>query len=398
MSVGINRIAFWPAAVVCAAALTGCAALSPAVTQTEVSGFAAKLADDLAVVPEPVTAALTVDDAVARAIRFNLTLRAKELEVALADAKVRAQSGAMLPSIVAESDYYKRDRPMASRSNQSGTYSSSSDLANTSRDLALSWNILDFGLSYVRTRQSHDKALQQYEEARHVRARIVEETRSIFWRAVALEKLTPALTRLDREVGEAISLSRRATQDLQVDPMTQITFQRDMLNLQRDLNQLDSSLAGATDQLKISIGAPALDRLPLSSRRRTASLPEVNESADDDVRIALSQRPEIRQHMYDLRITQDEVKATLLQVLPGVTLSRTFASRLEFVSSQRELDQPGSQGRWQSDEPGPTSQRPRCHRSAKPGSSPECLGDGRHGFYASPSRARPHCRNAKSLS
>ena len=266
MSVGSKRIAFWPTAAVCAAALTGCASLSPPVTQTEVSGFAAKLADDLAVVPEPATAPLTVDDAVARAIRFNLTLRAKELEVALADAKVRTQSGAMLPSVVAESDYYRRDRPMASRSNQSGTYSSSSDLANTSRDLALSWNILDFGLSYVRTRQSNDKALQQYEEARHVRARIVEETRSIFWRAVALEKLTPALAWLDLEVGEAIRLSRLATQDLRVDPMTQITFQRDMLNLQRDLNQLDSSLAGATDQLKVSIGAPALSSVSRLAR------------------------------------------------------------------------------------------------------------------------------------
>lgn len=326
MSVCFQRFVFWSGAVAFAAALTGCASLSPPVTHAEVAGFAAKLVDDLGVLPEPVNGPITVDDAVGRAVRFNQAIRAKELEAALSDARVRAQSGAMLPSVVAESDYYRRDRPMASHSNQSSTYASSSDLGNVSRDMALSWNILDFGLSYVRTRQSLDKALQQHEELRRVRARIVEETRSIFWRAVALEKLTPALARLDREVGDAIRLSRQAAQDLQVDPMTQITFQRDMLNLQRDLNQLDSGLAGATDQLKVLIGLPAIERLPLSSQRRSVSLPEVNESAEDDARIALSQRPEIRQHMYDLRITQDEVKATILQVLPGITLSRTFAS------------------------------------------------------------------------
>jgi outer membrane protein TolC len=329
MSVCLLRFARWTSAqafiLACAVALTGCAAMSPPVTPSQVAGFTAHLADQLAVVPEPLIGPLTVDDAVNRAVHFNHAIRAKELEAALADAKVRAQGGAMLPSLVAELDYYQRDRPMMSRSSQSSVYSGSTDLRSVSRDIALSWNILDFGLSYVRSRQSLDKALQQHEEARRVRARIVEETRSIFWRAVALQMLGPAQSRLEREVSEAIRLARKAAHDLQVDPMIQVTFQRDMLNLQRDLNQLDAGLAGSMDQLKASIGMPLLDRLELQSRRSLADLPPVIESADEDVRMALSQRPEIRQHMYDLRITEDEIKATILQVLPGITLNRTLA-------------------------------------------------------------------------
>jgi outer membrane protein, multidrug efflux system len=48
--------------------------------------------------------------------------------------------------------------------------------------------------------------------------------------------------------------------------------------------------------------------------------------ADDDVRVALTQRAEIRQHMYDMRITADEAMAAILKVLPGVTFNKTFSS------------------------------------------------------------------------
>jgi outer membrane protein TolC len=326
MSVGLSRIVSLVCAMVCATALTGCAALSPPVTETEVAGFTARLVDEFAATPEPLVGALTLDDAVSRAVRFNHTIRAKELDAALADAKVQAQGGAMLPSVVAESDYYGRDRAALSRSNQSSGYSTSSDTKSVSRDIAISWNILDFGLSYVRTKQGLDKAHQSQEEARRVTARIVEETRSIFWRAVALKKLTPAMAALDREVDEALRLSRQAEQGLQIDPMAQVSFQREMLNLQRDLNGLDAGLAGATDQLKVSIGLPMAEHLQLSSDRKASILPKVNDSAADDIRTALNQRPEIRQHLYDLRISADEIDATLLQLLPGVTFSRTFAS------------------------------------------------------------------------
>jgi outer membrane protein TolC len=327
MSVGLSRFVTLFCSMAFAVALVGCAALSPPATDVEVAGFTGRLVDEItAPSPAPIVGQLTIGDAVVRAVSFNYMIRAKELEAALADAKFRTQSGAMLPSVVAESDYYNRDRPALSRSSQSPSYSTSSDMKSVSRDMALSWNILDFGLSYVRTKQGIDKAHQAHEEARRVTARIVEETRSMFWRAVALKKLTPAMVALDREVNEALRLSRQAEQGLQIDPMAQVTFQREMLNLQRDLNQLDAGLAGATEQLNASIGLPISEQLQLNSNRKTSQLPKIHDSADDDVRIALNQRPEIRQHLYDLRISANEIDATILQVLPGITFSRTFAS------------------------------------------------------------------------
>ena len=307
-------------------ALTGCAAISPPLVEPQVAGFAAHIADELAKLPAPLVGALSVDDAVRRAVLYNHSIRLKELEAALALAKVRAQAGSMLPNIVAESDYYRRDRPLMSHSNLAQTFSTSTDLRTISRDVAISWNILDFGLSFVRARQGLDKVLQQHEETKRVTARIVEETRSLYWRAVALERLRHALSRLDREVDAAVALAGAASLDRAIDPMISINYQRDILNSQRELNLLQTSLAGVTDQLKQSIGSPLAERLHLapSRQRPRLSLPTV--ASSDDVAVALRQRPEIRQLMYDMRITADEVHVTILQLLPGVTLSKTFAS------------------------------------------------------------------------
>ena len=313
-------------ALVATATLTGCASVSPPLSGGQIAKMSDQLTTELAVVPEPVHGALTVDDAVARAVRYNHAIRAKELQAAVATAKVLADSGSMLPSFIAESDYYRRDRPLLSRSNQSETYATSTDPSSVARDITLSWNILDFGLSLVRSKQGLDRALQQQEEVRRIRARIIEETRSLFWRTVALEKLGPAEARLQPEVDAAIKLSRAAARNLLVDPMAQVTFQRDLLNLQRDMNQLDLSLAGVTGQLKTSIAYPLDIALKLDGNRAQVRLPALSNTPDQDLRIALSQRPEIRQHMYDMRITEDEVKATLLQLLPGISLINSFTS------------------------------------------------------------------------
>lgn len=284
-----------------------------------------RLSDEMHAQSEPLSGVLTADDAVARAMRYNFDLRAKELERVVAEAKVRMQAGGMLPSIVAENSYYRRDQPMLSRSSGSPLYSGSTDLQTISRDISLSWNILDFGLSYVRSIQSLDKSYQAQEEVRRIRARISEDTVATYWRAVALMKLSPALKKLRLDVEDALRLSAKASADLQMDPMASINFQRETLNLQRDLDQLNLSLAGATDQLKHLIGQPNLESINLDATRRSMPRDGSIKSADADIADALLQRPEIRQAMYDLRISEMEVDATIIQVLPGATFGKSFS-------------------------------------------------------------------------
>lgn len=324
MSVAGSRLLM--AMPVLMSALTGCASVSAPVTEPQVASFAMRLSGRLAEQSEPVVFPLSVEEAVARALRYNPTIRARELEHAVAEAKVRADSMAMLPSLVGQSEYYRRDRPLLSHSSLSSTHSSSTDLSRVSRDITLSWNILDFGLAFVRARQGLDKARQQELETYRIKARIVEETRNIYWRTAALQYLGPEITRLDAEIDTALALARRASKDPDIDPTTAINLQRDILTLQRDLNQLHSSLAGTAAELAQLIGAPPGAHVRLAARRDRVNVVAPVSASDADIQMALRQRVEIRQALYDLRITEDEVDATILQALPGLTFSKSVST------------------------------------------------------------------------
>lgn len=316
----------WRTAVLAAvaAALSGCGGLSSDFSDAEVGSFTGSITQDLAAQTPPFSGVLDADAAVQRALDFNYALKVKELEAEVAAARIRVAAGALLPDILADSNYYRRDRRSLSRSNASAGYSTSSDLATLTNSIATSWNILDFGLNLVRTRQSEDRARWQAEDARRVAARVVEDTRTTYWRAVALHALIPKLDALDAEVGRALDLSRRAISDPEIDPADFIEFQRDTLNLRRELNDIFNQVAGADFQLKEQTAISQSAPLALVSERSLEALILPRRPAGDDIARALVQRPEVRQAMYDLRINNEEVDAAILEVLPGAVLSQTL--------------------------------------------------------------------------
>jgi outer membrane protein TolC len=301
--------------------LSGCSAVTSQLDNQEVATFADQLGADLHTEIRPSAGVITSDEAVMRAIEFNHAIRVKELEATVAAARAEALTGGMLPSVVARSEYYQRDRQSRSQSRNDTGFSSSSDKISVSSDVMLSWNIFDFGLAYVRARQGLDRAFQQREEAMRARLRIVEETRSAYWRAVAERMLDTAVPGMDREVEQALQVSRKAYGDPAVDPMAPINFQREILGLQRDLNQLKTSLGGSSEQLRQTIGIPVGSALRLQTYRGQDMKRPLASSARADVALALRQRPEIRGHLYDIRISEDEAYAAILQALPGISLT-----------------------------------------------------------------------------
>lgn len=93
-----------------ATGLTACSSLSADVTDLEVASLGSDLRSTLAKPAEPIKGPLSVDSAVTHAVKNNLNLRARELEVAVAIAGLRAESTGMLPALVSQSDYYRYSR------------------------------------------------------------------------------------------------------------------------------------------------------------------------------------------------------------------------------------------------------------------------------------------------
>lgn len=320
------RLASWAAVSLAALASSGCAVSPTPLTDVEVASAAKARLAAFSVARVPVNGTLTLEDAIARAVRYNLDHRVEIFETALRTIEVDAARASMLPGLVAGAAYGERDRPLASSSynlvtnTQNFGYSTSQDETSRTADLAFSWHVLDFGLSYVRARQSADKALIAEENRRRVVHKLVEDVRSAYWRAYTAEIMRKRLRGLELRARAAITTSKHQSDDRTTSPVTAMTYRRELLEIRRTLQELQRELASAKVQLAALINeSPGADfRLAAPKQVATRSLTSANVASL--VGIAMERRPELREVQLRQRINRHEADAALLELLPGVQL------------------------------------------------------------------------------
>ena len=142
-------------------------------------------------------------ESIARALKYNLDYHLEYAEKILAETQLDVARYEMLPQLVARAGYDGRDNfsGASSRSlltgEQSLQSSTSSDRDVFTSDLILSWNVLDFGLSYVRAKQAADQIFVAEQEKRKVINRIVQDVRTAYWRAVTNDRLIERIKELN---------------------------------------------------------------------------------------------------------------------------------------------------------------------------------------------------------
>ncbi|MEO1321312.1 MAG: TolC family protein, partial [Pseudomonadota bacterium] len=161
-----------------ALALAGCAVTPNAVSDAHLAQHAetqkAKLG--LAVETDPVSGPIDLYEAMARALKHNLRHRVAAMEAALAAGGTKLARYDMLPTVAAQAGFNGRNnytgsysRPLLTSDTagpRGATADTSQELEHATANLTLSWNILDFGLSYVRAKQAADKQLIARENQR----------------------------------------------------------------------------------------------------------------------------------------------------------------------------------------------------------------------------------------
>jgi outer membrane protein TolC len=183
--------------------LSSCAVKPIPLTREEVRS---RMQEDRAVLTkdqEPVSDALDLYDAMARALKYNLEARVELMHKMLAQTQLDLSHYAMLPRLAANAGFDGRDnftggvaRSLITGQQQIQPFTSS-EKNIFSADLSLSWNVLDFGLSYIRAKQAADDVLIAEEERRRVANRVMQEVRAAYWRAVSAERILPSLKLLN---------------------------------------------------------------------------------------------------------------------------------------------------------------------------------------------------------
>ena len=313
-------------AVTLAVAVSGCAVNPQAITADEMVSFADANLSALAADQEPISGPVSLYEAMARALKYNLDFRVERMKQALAMGDAELKSWEMLPSLVAKAGYSGRSNEPGGRSEslltgvQSLQPSKSTEKNMFTANLEFSWDILDFGLSYVRAKQAADRVLIAQERTRKVVNRIIEDVRTAFWRAASAQRLNSAMERLRKRVRMALASARRQANGGHTEPLAALTYERELVSIKRQLSELQRDLRTARVQLallmNVAPGTPFTLAIP---RRRPTGL-KLRWDAPRMIAIALQNRPELREVAYQQRINAQEADAALLELLPGIRL------------------------------------------------------------------------------
>jgi outer membrane protein TolC len=310
---------------VSALALAGCMVQTQTLSLGERSAMLSAERIAMFAEQEPVATAISLDEAMARTLKYNLDNRVKLMEVAVAQGQLDLASFELLPDLAVSAGYNTRSNILASRSKDltTGTvapsYSTSSDQSSGLADLSMSWNVLDFGVSYFAARQQSDRLLVAKEQRRKVVHLLMQQVRQAYWEAVGAQRMERLVGPLLSQAQSALASSRNIESDGLSAPVDQLTYQRELIGLVLQLETIRDQLLQAKPKLaslmNIEPGRPftlsAPERLP------TLSSPV---GAADMYEYALLYRPEILEAGYNQRIGIDETQRAMASLLPGLSI------------------------------------------------------------------------------
>lgn len=266
-------------------------------------------------------------EAIARGLKYNLDFHLELAEKILSQTDLDVSQYELLPQLVSNLNYAGRDTFSGSASRslltgiQSLQTSTSSDRDVHSANLSLSWNVLDFGISYIRAKQSADRVLMAEEQKRRVVNRLVQDIRAAYWRAVSNDRLLKKMETLLIKVNEALRDSRQVATERRERPLTALTYQRELISIKRELEELRRTLSLAKIQLAALMNLAPGEEYSLVIPERIESVKTIDMSPQLMEQIALENRPEIREISYEKRINHMESKAAILELLPGLDLN-----------------------------------------------------------------------------
>ena len=315
----------WALAAAVVLAFSGCSIVPERLTAEQIEERVRRDRDAMYADQEVLTEPLTFSGALARALKYNLDYRLKLMEIALSQGLLDVSRLDLLPRVVADAGY-------RSRNNDSGGTSigiedrlvslrpsTSEERAFSTARAELSWNVLDFGISYYRAKQAADEVSIAEERRRKILQNIVQDVRSAYWRAAAAQRLSGEADALLVAIRSAIERSRDAERAGVLPPAQALAYQRALLDAMTLVNLRRQEMEFARRELA------ALMNVRPGTEVRIADVAEppllaVPVDMPELERMALTRRPELLEEDYRARITQNEARRQLALMFPNLNI------------------------------------------------------------------------------
>jgi multidrug efflux system outer membrane protein len=265
--------------------------------------------------------------ALALSMKYNLDFRIKQVNTALQAGQLKIAEFTMFPTLNASGSVYSRANNFSSFGTTPG--GAPTDVLNStprtirSARIGLSWNILEFGVGYVRARQQGERVLIAEEESRRQLQHLTQDVLVAYWSAYSAQKLMIQTRDFQKLLNAAKNKLTYAMQDKSIPKESILNYQAALLDGNRRLIQLQYKYDKAMADLKHLLYLPLDQQIVLASPPRaflqTQDLSHINLQKLDS--ITLVTRAELRSQNYQQRIAKFGVKTILLQALPGITFN-----------------------------------------------------------------------------
>ncbi len=200
--------------------------------------------------------------------------------------------------------------------------STSTDSQRRTTGLSLSWNILDFGVSYLTARQNADRLMIAAEHRRKVAQNLIRDVRTAYWRAAAAQALRNKIDESIKLSEAALATSRGIESEVLRAPLDALRYQRTLLDLIRQLEEVRDRLMIAKTDLASLINLPPGQDVILEMVPEAQQIYEpLTEPIDRMEQVALVRNPDLRELSYQSRISVNDVHKSILRLLPGISFN-----------------------------------------------------------------------------
>lgn len=308
---------------------TGCRSVAPApLSKQEIFESSRQVAKEAFAGVPPVSRALSLEEAMARALKYNLHERTRQLEQAIALNLWAAGNYDMLPRVLASAGYRSRDSDLITRSRDSITGLPSlanpfisSDRDYTLSDLGVSWSVIDFTVGYFNAKQNANRVLIATEHRRKAMHTLCRDVAIAFWRMASAQKLMGELKSTVSIAEAALADAAKATTEGLRSPIESLRYQRQLMENIRLLSTIEKEFSTSRVTLANLISLPLGAEFTIAEPTEQPSITILEVPAATMEELAVLQNADLREQIYNQRIARDEVRKSLARLLPNLSLN-----------------------------------------------------------------------------
>jgi outer membrane protein TolC len=275
---------------------------------------------------------LTVEDAVHFALAHNMELWVAREQIAIQQEMKERTILKMLPTLMLNGTNSRRSREDVSSSTNYYTgatsvpTSYSTDLHQKTFDAEMSWNLLDFGLTYVSSKQETNRKKVTEQIYRRTRQKMILDVKAAYWTAVTMSEMAKVANSIGVIIEKQLKVLRRQIKQGNISKEDSLKQELRLLGRMKAMNQYERDAQIARVELARITGMSIAADYQLakfdfySAKVGKESLPSV----DLVGQYAIMNRPELHTKDLEEAISYDDAKAALLKMLPSPSMFWRF--------------------------------------------------------------------------